>query len=310
MSILNKILVIGSSNIDLITKVSRLPKPGETIGSADFYQVYGGKGANQAVAAARLGGDVIFVTSLGNDIYSQTLKEHFAKENIDTRYIMTDQEVPTGTAVIMVGDDAENFIAVAPGANAKLLPDTIRLFEEAFEGVSILLMQAEIPHETILELAKYAKAKGIKVMFNPAPAYKVGAELLQYVDILVVNETEAEMISGQSFEKSGVAALADKLVCMGVPNVIITLGEAGVYALCEGKEMTVPAFKVNAIDTTAAGDTFCGALALRCLDQRIDRDALRFACASSAITVTRIGAQPSLPYMSEVAELLKNSQER
>ena len=191
-----KVVVIGSSNIDMVAQVSHLPAPGETVGDANFMQSLGGKGANQAVAAARLGGFVTFVTSLGNDMYADILKNHFKKEGITTDYIIDDVNHPTGTALIFVAHSGENCIAVAPGANYSLLPGSITHFSEVIDEADIIVMQAEIPYETIKKIALSAKQKGKKVLFNPAPACLIDEELMKAIDILVVNELEAAFISG------------------------------------------------------------------------------------------------------------------
>ena len=191
-----KVVVIGSSNIDMVAQVSHLPAPGETVGDANFMQSLGGKGANQAVAAARLGGFVTFVTSLGNDMYADILKNHFKKEGITTDYIIDDVNHPTGTALIFVADSGENCIAVAPGANYSLLPGSITHFSKVIDEADIIVMQAEIPYETIKKIALSAKKKGKKVLFNPAPACLIDEELMKAIDILVVNELELHSSQG------------------------------------------------------------------------------------------------------------------
>ena len=191
-----KVVVIGSSNIDMVAQVNHLPAPGETVGDASFMQSLGGKGANQAVAAARLGGSVTFVTSLGNDMYADILKKNFEKEGITTDYIINDTQHPTGTALIFVADSGENCIAVAPGANYSLSPESINHFSKVIDETEIVVMQAEIPYNTIKSIALLAQQKGKKVLFNPAPACLIDAELMKAIDILVVNEVEAAFVSG------------------------------------------------------------------------------------------------------------------
>lgn len=295
-----KIVVVGSSNIDMVAQVDHLPAPGETVGDACFVQLLGGKGANQAVASARLGGSVTFVTSLGNDIYADILKAQFEKEGIITDYIADDAYHPTGTALIFVADSGENCIAVAPGANYSLLPDSIVHFEEVIDEADMIVMQAEIPYETMREVALLAYRKGKRVLLNPAPACPVDRELMSSVDLLVVNEVEAALISGIAYTGDNVEEMASALMESGARNVIITLGRCGVYMKNEKETIRLPGYRVDAVDTTAAGDTFCGALAVACTRRSLDREALEFANAAAAIAVTRVGAQPSIPTLEEV----------
>ena len=295
-----KIVVIGSSNIDMVAQVNHLPAPGETVGDANFMQAFGGKGANQAVAAARLGGCVTFITSLGNDIYADILKKHFKKEGITTDYIIDDTNHPTGTALIFVADSGENCIAVAPGANYSLLPGSITHFSNIIKEADIIVMQAEIPYETIKKIALLAKQKGKKVLFNPAPACLIDKELMTTIDILVVNELEAAFISGIDYTEDNLEEISQTLIKAGARNVVITLGSQGVYMKNKRKTIQLPGYKVNAIDTIAAGDTFCGALAVVCAQREIEQEALNFANAAAAIAVTRSGAQPSIPTLDEV----------
>ena len=299
-----KVVVIGSSNIDMVAQVSHLPAPGETVGDANFMQSLGGKGANQAVAAARLGGSVTFVTSLGNDMYADILKNHFKKEGIATDYIIDDVNHPTGTALIFVANSGENCIAVAPGANYSLLPGSITHFSEVIDEADIIVMQAEIPYETIKKIALSAKQKGKKVLFNPAPACLIDEELMKAIDILVVNELEAAFISGIEYTGNNLEEIALSLLQAGARNAVITLGSQGVYMKNDKEIIQLPGYKVNAIDTIAAGDTFCGALAVICAQREIDRDALSFANAAAAIAVTRSGAQPSIPTLDEVKHFM------
>ncbi len=300
-----KIVVIGSSNIDMIAQVNHLPLPGETVGQAKFMQAFGGKGANQAVAAARMGGEVTFVTALGNDIYANMLKDHFTKEGIVTDQIIIDTKNPTGTALIFVSENAENCIAVAPGANGSLSIAHTEIISKTLEGADIVVMQAEIPYETIKKVALMAHQRGIRIMFNPAPACNIDSELMKIIDILVVNESEAQYISNSLIEGDNIDHIAQKLRDAGAKTVIITLGKSGSYLKTESEGYFIPSYPVKAIDTTAAGDVFCGALAVACANGCINIDAIRFASAAAAIAVTRVGAQPSIPVLSEVQDFLK-----
>lgn len=295
-----KIVVIGSSNIDMVAQVSHLPAPGETVGDACFMQLLGGKGANQAVAAARLGASVTFITSLGNDMYADILKKQFEKEGIITDYIVDDECHPTGTALIFVADSGENCIAVAPGANYSLLPDAVMRFEKVIDEADMIVMQAEIPYETVKKVALLANERGKKVLLNPAPACPIDRELMNSVDLLVVNEVEASFISDMSYTGDNLDEIATALMELGARNVIITLGSCGVYMKNKKETVRISGYKVNAVDTTAAGDTFCGALAVACSQRGLDREALEFANVAAAIAVTRMGAQPSIPTLEEV----------
>ena len=300
-----KIVVIGSSNIDMIARVSHLPVPGEKVGHAKFMQAYGGKGANQAVAAARMGGEVTFVTALGNDVYASQLKEYFHKEGIVTDQILIDKQNPTGTALILVDEKAENCIAVAPGANGALSPNYIDCIAKTLDGADMVLMQAEIPYETIKQVAFIATQKKVKVMFNPAPACSIDSELMHMIDVLVVNEHEATFISHCDLTADGVNTVADRLYEAGAKTVVITLGSKGSYTKDVLDHYFIPGYQVNAVDTTAAGDVFCGALAVVCDKGCVSKDAIRFASAAAAIAVTRIGAQPSIPMLNEVQDFMK-----
>ncbi len=303
----HKILVIGSSNIDMIAKVENLPVSGETVGGAMFVQNFGGKGANQAVAAARLGGSVEFITSLGNDSFASELQNHFINEDISIKHSLLSKTIHTGVALIFVDSKANNCIAVAPGANGELSTESIKDIDTIFDGVEIVVAQAEIPIKTVEDVMKKAKEKGIKTLFNPAPAFKISKEFISNIDILVVNEVEASVVSGVPFDINNLHSAAMSLRAMGANDVVITLGEEGVYALCGEKEIRLPAYKVDAVDTTAAGDTFCGALSTICASESLSEEALKFASASSALAVTKLGAQQSIPSYNDVMEFMKNN---
>lgn len=299
-----KILVIGSSNTDMVIHSPHLPRPGETVVGGTFFMNPGGKGANQAVAAARLGGDVTFICKTGNDIFGHQSQQLFEEEDINTSYILSDNKAPSGVALIFVDDNAENCIAVAPGANGALSPADIQASEKAIEQADIILMQLEIPMESVAYAARLAHEKGKTVILNPAPAPAPGIltrELLKYIYLLIPNETEAEIISGicVTDTQSAIAA-ARKIREMGANNVIITLGSKGAVLCNEHSEKLIPAQKVKAIDTTAAGDCFCGALTQAIAENRELSDAVTFAAKAAAISVTRQGAQSSAPYRSEV----------
>ncbi len=303
-----KIAVIGSSNMDMVVQVDHLPLPGETVSEARFAQTFGGKGANQAVAATRLGGDVTFITTLGRDMNGEMMRKQFSKEGMKTDYILEDLTNPTGIALIFVeADSGQNCIAVAPGANHSLTPDRLPSFAQAIKEADIVMMQAEIPYRTIADIASYASQIGKRIIYNPAPASKIDPELLSTINILVMNEIEASVVSGIEYEEGKLSMIADRLLKLGVGNVVITLGRDGVYMKNNCEEIRLPSFTVEAVDTVAAGDTFCGALAVKCTGDNVDRNALIFATAASAISVTRHGAQPSIPTSSEVENFLERN---
>jgi len=299
-----KILVIGSSNTDLITTVERFPNAGETISGKNFMQAMGGKGANQAVAAQRLGGNVKFVTCLGNDANGRSILAYFSHEGLDVSNALIIDDAPTGTAVILVNDEGENCIVVTPGANHKLLPHHIEALESQIGEASMVVLQMEIRFETVEKVVDIASTHHIPVLLNVAPAHKISASTLKKVDILVVNETEIERVSGESIASSGEEGVIDSLLSMGIRTVILTLGGKGCIVKNRLLSRHIPAFEVNAVDTTAAGDTFCGALAARLGKGEDIVSAVIFASAASAICVTRMGAQPSIPTEEEVSKFL------
>ncbi|MBR5297574.1 MAG: ribokinase, partial [Parabacteroides sp.] len=257
--------------------------------------------ANQAVAIARLGASITFICKTGTDIFGHQSQQLFESEGINTSYIFSDPINPSGVALISVDDNAENCIVVASGANANLTPEDLKKAEEAIDQCDIVLLQLEIPMETVEYVAKIASEKGKKVILNPAPAQPLSAELLSHLYLVTPNETEAEMISGvkitdEASAKEAVRVLSER----GVQNVIITLGSKGALVCSDGKSEVIPAYKVKAVDTTAAGDVFNGALTVA-LSEGLDLfEASRFGCKASAIAVTRPGAQSSAPYRNEV----------
>lgn len=296
-----QILVVGSTNTDMVIKATHLPRPGETILGGTFFMNPGGKGANQAVAIARLGAPITFICKTGTDIFGHQSKQLFESEGINTSYIFSDLVNPSGVALISVDDNAENCIVVASGANANLTPEDLKKAEEAIDQCDIVLLQLEIPIETVEYVAKVASEKGKKVILNPAPAQPLSAELLSHLYLITPNETEAEMISGVKITDEASANEAARVLAeKGVQNVIITLGSKGALLCSEGKSEVVPAYKVKAVDTTAAGDVFNGAMTVALSEGRDLFEASRFACKASAISVTRPGAQSSAPYRNEV----------
>jgi ribokinase len=295
-----KILVVGSSNTDMVIKMEKLPSPGETKLGGTFFMNSGGKGANQAVAVARMGGNLTFVTKVGKDIFGSKALDGFKKEYINTRYVFIDEDTPSGVALIMVEEEGENCIAVAPGANAKLSTSDIKMVENIFEA-EIILMQLEIPMETIKDIVKIAKSNNQKVILNPAPAQKLDDELLNGLFIITPNETEASLLTGITVKDEVTASqAATVLLSKGVQNVIITMGPVGAYVRSGTISKIVPVEPVKAIDSTAAGDVFNGALAVAISEGIPIENAVAFANKAAAISVTRIGAQASIPFRNEI----------
>jgi ribokinase len=296
------ILVVGSSNTDMVIKSGHLPAAGETILGGEFFMNPGGKGANQAVAAARLGGDVTFICKTGNDIFGRQAVELFKQEGIDTGYLLSDTENPSGVALITVNADGENTIVVASGANATLSSSDLLGIRPLIEQSELVLMQLEIPLYTVEFVAAIAFENGVKVILNPAPACALPDALLGHIYLLTPNETEAEILSGIKVTDVQTAKLAAKaLKKKGVQNVIITLGANGALVFADDVFTLISAPKVKAVDTTAAGDVFNGALALALADGKTITEAAEFACRAASISVTRFGAQTSAPYKHELS---------
>jgi ribokinase len=301
----NSILVVGSSNTDMIIKVERIPKPGETILGGEFAGAAGGKGANQAVGAARAGGDVTFIARVGQDMFGDNAVAGFVADGINVDYVVRDRACPSGVALIFVGQNGENSIAVASGSNGKLAPSDLQKARSAFSQAGVVVLQLETPLKTVEAAAKLAASAGARVILNPAPAQPLSDALLRRVYLLTPNETEAELLTGLAVHNEAAAGkAADALLARGVQNVIITLGARG--ALVAGKEgrALVNGYKVKPVDTTGAGDVFNGTLAVALAEGKSLPDAARFACAAAAISVTRLGAQTSAPMRKEIDRLL------
>lgn len=299
-----KIVVVGSSNTDMILKLERIPKPGETILGGEFVTAAGGKGANQAVAAAKAGGAVTFIARVGQDMFGQQAVAGFIESGINVDHVQRDKTA-SGVALIFVAKDGENSIGVGSGANARLMPADVKKAKSAFLSASAVVMQLETPLETVQAAAELADARKTTVILNPAPAQKLPDALLKKISILTPNETEAEILTGIKItNEPSCAKAADALLRKGVKTVIITLGSRGSYIATATSKQLVPGFKVKAVDTTAAGDTFNGALAVALAEGKSMYDAVRFANAAGAISVTRMGAQPSAPTRSEIEKLV------
>lgn len=305
----NKIIVIGSSNVDLLMKMDHLPEKGETVTDAVFMQVYGGKGANQAVAAARAGGNVAFVNCVGEDAYTPQMVQNYKDDGIDTRFVFLEKGMASGHALIMIGGEGMNYLSVAPGANYELTPAKIDEALPVIDEAAIIVMQYEIPEETIKYVIDLANRKNISVMWNVAPARAFDFSYIPKVNILVLNEVEAGFLAEMPVENQADAEkAAEKLVAKGVEKVIITLGSQGAFVVTKDEKVSVLSFKVNAVDTTAAGDTFCGAFAVALVEGKSLKESLQFASAAAAISVTRMGAQPSAPTRLEIDEFLKKKE--
>lgn len=297
---MKKIVVIGSVNTDMVVKSDKLPLPGQTLLGGTFFMNAGGKGANQAVAAARLGGSVTLVAKVGNDIFGKQAVEGLANESINTDYVFVHEDAASGTAIIMVDQQGENCIVVAPGANSNLLPEDLECVSTINEA-EVFLVQLEIPFETIESVIQSANATGKKVILNPAPAGSLNTELLDGLFLITPNETEASLLTGiQVDDQVSAAKAASFLQSKGVRNVIITLGGKGAYLHSDRFRILVEAPTVRAVDTTAAGDVFNGAIAVAIVEGMEWEPAVRFACRAASISVTRLGAQASAPYRNEV----------
>ena len=292
------IVVLGSTNTDMVVTGQKIPVPGETVTGGRFLMNPGGKGANQAVAVARLAPEdtrCVFIAKVGDDLFGSDSRARFESDGIVPRLIV-DPETPSGVAVIMVDAQGQNCISVALGANGTLVPADVEPHRAEIESASALLMQLETPLETVLYAAKAAHAKGVPVILNPAPARELPAELYAQLDWITPNETEAELLTGvKVVDEASAAAAARVLKDRGVGHVIVTMGAAGCW--CEGMHPSVP---VKAVDTTAAGDTFNGAFVAALCEGRAVDDAISFASKAAAISVTRPGAQSSVPHRREL----------
>jgi ribokinase len=299
------VLVVGGSNTDMVIRVPRIPKPGETVLGGAFAMTAGGKGANQAVAAARAGANVSLVARVGEDVFGERALANFAADGIDARFVFRTIGAPSGIALINVDGRGENSISVASGANALLSAADIERAGDAFGSADVVLVQLESPLDAVEAAVRKAGEKGVPVILNPAPARPLDDDLLRLIDVLTPNEHEAELLAGVPVrDERGARAAAARLRARGPAAVVVTLGERGAYASSREFDGLVPAFKVVPVDTTAAGDVFNGALAVALAEQQPLKEALGFASAAAAISVTRPGAQPSAPARREIEALL------
>jgi ribokinase len=300
------ITVIGSLNMNLVANVPRLPQTGETIREKEFQQLPGGKGANQADAIAKLGAPVKLLGCVGRDDAGKKLLASLYRDNVDISRVAIFENIPTGVATINVDPAGNNAIVVASGANSRFFPEQIQNLKEIMNTSELILTQLEIPLETAHYALKVAKELGKTTILNPAPALKLNAAFLAWVDILIPNETELERLSGMAVHtETEIVAAARLMICKGIKDVIVTLGEQGCIHVSSGQFRVFPAYQVNVVDTAAAGDSFIGALAVALIEGKNIEKAIPFAMAAAALTVTRKGAQDSLPGRREVEEFLR-----
>ena len=300
-----RVTVADSLNMDLVVRAPRIPEPGETIIGGEFRTVPGGKGANQAVAAARLGAQVAMVGRVGGDAFGGLLLENLAAAGVDPAFVTRDPQAATGVALIEVDDAGQNSIVVVSGANMRLAPADVEAAAAAIGVADVLLLQLESPLETVTRAAQVAHAQGVTVILNPAPARPVPAGLLGLVDVLIPNESETALLTGLPVgDQEQAQAAAAALRRMGVPTVILTLGERGALLAYEGGAELFPAFDVTPVDTTAAGDAFVGGLAVALAEGRPLQEAVRWGNAAGALATTRLGAQPSLPTRLALDDML------
>ena len=302
---MNRLVVLGSVNADHVLRVPHFPRPGETLTGHSYQVVPGGKGANQAVAAARLGAPVAFIARIGDDAIGQQMRQGFAQDGIDVSAVELDDTLPTGIAIIYVSDEGENSIGISAEANGALSPAMVKRHETLIADAHTLLLQLEVPLGSVFESARLARAHGTRVVLNPAPAQPLSSELLALVDLITPNQTEAELLTGVKVtDETSAAQAAARFHQMGISDVMITLGSQGVYCSNARQQQLIPGFRVEAVDTTAAGDTFNGALLAAELAGADFKAAVRFAHGAAALSVTKFGAQSSIPSKQEVEAFL------
>ena len=297
------ILVVGSSNIDLVASVDRLPSRGETVLGYRFAQSFGGKGANQAVAAARAGAEVAFLSKLGADANGRLIEQHLAAQGLSRPILLRDAEFPTGVAMILVDLSGENQIAVVPGSNGRLTPVDLRQHRELIAEARVLLLQMEIPRETVFEALRLGRECGLTTILNPAPAAPLPSDLLRLVDILTPNESEAQALTGSADPAEAARILTDR----GVGTVVVTCGANGAFLTVGKKDVThIPGFLVETIDSTGAGDAFNGALACAVAEGVPIKSAIVRANAAGALATTGRGAQESMPTKDDIEQLCRS----
>jgi ribokinase len=300
------IAVLGSINMDLVVRTPRFPEPGETLFGTEFFTAPGGKGANQAVACARLGIPTIMLGRVGNDIFGSALLDSLSANQVDTHYIQKDATCPTGTALIAINEQAENTIIVISGANYTVGESELTCLKDVLQQINLLLLQLEVPLQTVMAAARAAREHGVRVILDPAPARELPDELYNLVDIITPNETEAAILTGLPLNNSNnIQKAARMLHNKGTPQVLIKLGGSGAYWSGSDGDRFIPIFPVKAVDTVAAGDAFNGAFAAALSEGMPISQAIRWGMAGGALSTTKPGAQPSLPYRQEVLDLLQ-----
>lgn len=297
--------MVGSCNTDLVVKVKSLPREGETVIGSDLFTNLGGKGANQALAAHLMGSEVILVSKLGNDPYGEAYRKALTERGLSLDALFTDPEAPSGVALIAVDREGKNQIVVAPGANQKLMPEDVEKARALFPGARVLLLQLEIPLNTVMKALEEARAMNLITILNPAPAMELSRDIVKLVDILTPNEREAELLTQERLEKPGRVIRAMRgLIGEGCKRVVVTMGKRGCLLVEKATASFLPAFEVEPVDSTAAGDAFNGVLAACLAEDMKLQEALLWASAAGALCVTRRGAQPSLPTRAEVETFL------
>jgi ribokinase len=300
-----KILILGSCNVDLVFKIPRFHHPGETILAESQATFFGGKGANQAITAKRLGGNVCFITKVGNDLYGESYRQHLIKNGLNRKPILKDRKLPTGMAVIELTPEGENRIIASLGANGSLSVKDLKRLQSCWRGIDVFVTQLEIPLPTVEKGLRLAKDQGSLILLNPSPPVQLPPYFVSLVDFIVPNEMEAQSLTGIKWKGDrDIRKMAERLLEMGARNVVITLGPRGLFFKNRREELWMNAFRVKAIDTTAAGDACLGALATSLAENKPIREALRFANAAGALATTKLGAQPSLPLRKDLEVFL------
>jgi ribokinase len=300
-----KILILGSCNVDLVFKIPRFHRPGETILAESQATFFGGKGANQAVASKRLGGNVCFITKVGNDLYGKSYSQHLIRNGLNRKLILKDRKLPTGMAVIELTPTGENRITVFTGANVSLSVRDLRRLQPCWRGVDVFVTQLETPLATVERGLRLAKGQGSLTLLNPSPPAQLSPRFLSLVDFIVPNEMEAQSLTGIKWKGDrDIRKMAERLLERGVRNVVITLGPKGLFFKNSREELWMGAFRVKVMDTTAAGDAFLGALATSLAENKPIREALKSANGAGALATTQLGAQPSLPFRKDLEVFL------